>query len=288
MLRSVLSVLLMGMVPLFSGGATTQIGLQSLPISAPSSVTAALQNGLAKKTLSASGIVIMDLGSGQQLYSKGGQTPRPLASLTKLMTALIIVETHPLDEWVKVPKDVEGVEDAKFVKTGEEYRVGDLLTALLVNSANDAAVALAVHHSGSVHAFATEMNIRAHLLGLTHTSFRNPIGFDDPDQYSSPQDIAWLATFVLRNPEIRKRMSMASATIASKDGRELALTQTHALLSGSGLSPVIAGKTGTTDEAGQCLLSIVKEGEREYVVVLLGSQDRYKDMRAVLSVLASV
>jgi len=111
-------------------------------------------------------------------------------------------------------------------------------------------------------------------------------GLDDPEQYSTPRDLAWMAAFALRHDVLRQRLSLPAASIRSLQGRVISFANTHALI-GEG-SPVLAGKTGTTDAAGQCLLSLVREGEREFIVVLLGSRARYTDMRSVLSTLPSL
>jgi D-alanyl-D-alanine carboxypeptidase (penicillin-binding protein 5/6) len=207
-----------------------------------------------------------------------------MASLTKLMTALLIVENHALDEWVRVPGDLGELNgNIAHLPTGHEFTVGDLLSALLTASANDAAETLARFHSGSVEAFVAEMNARAEVLGLKRTHYANVAGFDDPDQWSSPRDVAWLALFAFRHPPIAQRLSQRGAQIRSRQGVMLSLTHTHAFLHAS--TPVVAGKTGTTNGAGQCLLSFVEAGGRQYLVVLLNSQARYVDLRVVLDAL---
>lgn len=288
MLNAVLSVVLFGIVPMSGGAPVADVRPLDVSVAAPSPFASLLAPLLADEArLSASGVVIIDLESGQTLYEHNAQIVRPMASLTKLMTALIIAEHHDLTEWVTVPSKLPPLEGSTIVlKPGEHYRVGDVLDALLVHSANEAAFALAAFHSGNNEAFVMEMNARAHDLGLQQTSFQNPAGFDHPDQHSTPQDLAWLATFVLHRPEIRERMSKRTAVIHSREGSVATLTQTHQLLNGS--TNVVAGKTGTTDGAGQCLLSVVKEGDHELLVILLASQKRYQDMKIVLAVLGQL
>jgi D-alanyl-D-alanine carboxypeptidase len=209
----------------------------------------------------------------------------PMASLTKLMTALIIVDNHAMDEKVRVPADIEDVEgNSVHLPAGDTFTVGDLLSALLIKSSNDAAVTLARFHSGSESEFAKVMNARAQVLGLNDTHYDNASGLDSRRQTSTPRDVALLGTFVMRIPEIALRMSTASETITSLEGRSMSLSHTNNLVHGSE-SSVIAGKTGTTDGAGQCLLSIVEDEGRKYVVVLLRSANRYGDMSRILPVL---
>lgn len=288
MFGTVLSVLLMGMMPVVGVSDVDQVALQDLAIAAPIIQTESASTLLdLSRKLSASGVLVTDLGSGQRLYARSPDERRSIGSLTKLMTALIIVENHSMDEVVKVPEDIERVPGSvAHLRPGSRYTVGELLTAMLVASANDAAHTLARFHSGSVDAFVREMNDRAAALGLKNTAFRSPDGMDEPGQWSTPQDFTWLAQFVYRQEEIRRRMSMPEATIHDLAGNELKLENTHVLVREQGA--VVAGKTGTTDAAGQCLLSIVREGEREFVVVLLGSRGRYADMHQVIEALATL
>lgn len=286
MFAPVLSVLLMGMVPVLGVQTTDSLALSSLRIASPSPLLAAESPRTLKltDTFSASGILVMDFDSGQVLFERDARVARPMASLTKLMTALLIAEKHDLNEWVTVPKGISAVDGTvAYLPEGQQFTVGDLLTALLVSSANDAAQTLAVHHSGSVGAFVEEMNERSRSLGLKQTSFSNPVGLDAEYQWSTPRDIAWLSTFAMRNPEILSRMGMRGARIQSKQGQPIYLTHTHALMHAD--TAVLAGKTGTTNGANQCLMSLVKGGERRYLVVLLNSLQRYKDMQEIIDAL---
>lgn len=275
MYASLLSVLLIGMVPI---GARVGIpnGIGQLAIAPPSPPVA-----LAGR-LSASGVLLMDARSGQVVYERDGRVRRSMASITKLMTALLIVENHDMDEIVVIPQGIEDIVGNKVhLPSGERFRVGDLLSALLISSANDAAVVLAEYHSGSVSAFVDAMNARATQLGMTNTSYANPAGLDSVAQYSTPRDTAVLTSFILRQPDIAKRMGRRWQRVYSLEGTELALNHTHALLHAAS-SPVVAGKTGTTDNAGQCLVSLIEQNGRQYIIVLFHSRERYADMKAIL------
>ncbi len=285
MLGSLLSVLLMGTVPVWGVQEHAYPLSRDLGVAPPSTVTAQLLSlGTSSGArLTASGVIVVDLESGQTVFAHNANVARPMASLTKLMTALLIVEGNDLSEIVTIPKAATEVEgNVVYLKAGEHYTVSDLLSALLIPSANDAAMALAIHHSGSVEAFAEEMNDRAQALGLAHTSFHNPAGLDAATHRSTPQDLAWLAMYVMRIPDIAQRMGTPSAQIQSREGTVSNLTHTHALLR-TDEKEILAGKTGTTDGAGQCLLSIFTAQGRSYIAVLLHSHDRYADMRTVLS-----
>lgn len=266
---------------------------------APPSIASPADVASLDTALSASGVVIVDLDSGQTIYERGARHSLPMASLTKLMTALLIVEHHELDEIVTVPPDAPSVVGTDVrLPVGNRFTVGDMLSALLIPSANDAALALAKFHAGTMQDFSQQMNDRAAALGLTETSYENSIGLDDAKQLSSPRDLAILSMAVLRHDAIRERMGTRQDSIRSLEGTIISLYHSHQLIdipltasvtdSGSkmGHAIVTAGKTGTTDDAGQCLLSIVDVHDRRYVVVLLHSNDRYADMRTVLASLS--
>lgn len=275
---SVLSALLLGLLP-----GSLEAPVASVAPLHISEIAPPAEEVTIPRRLSASGVVVLDLKTGQLLYQSQGDIERPMASLTKLMTALVIVENHDLSEWVTVPKSIgETQGNVAYLPPGEQFTVGDLLSALLIASANDAAVTLARFHSGSEEAFVAAMNDRATALGLTGTHYANPSGLDHPRQWSTPRDIAHLVSFVDRMPAIRSRMGTRSKTIVSRAGRVLSLTHTHALLLRQP-SPIVAGKTGTTGAAGQCLVSIIQTKDREYAVVLLHSLQRYKDMQVIMA-----
>lgn len=287
MFQSVLAVLLFGMMPVGNTGHVSALDTALLEVASPSPLAGVLPEALKGKVLTASGLTVVDLQTAQILYARDANTRRPIASLTKLMTAILIVEHHDLDEWVTVPKMVSTIPDTSVrLAPGHHLRVGELLTAMLVSSSNDAAYTLSVFHSGSEASFAVEMNERAKSLGLIDTSFANATGFDSADQWSTARDVANLAAYALNVPELRSRMSLSNAVITSREGARIPLEQTHQLLKQD--SVVTAGKTGTTDAAGQCLMSVVHEGDRDYLVVLLSSRERYRDMQVLLSVLASL
>lgn len=276
MYASLLTAMLLGLFPTTSSLSADSIALDRVAIAPPSHMVE-LSN-----RVSASGVVIFDLKTGQQIFTKQAAVQRPMASLTKLMTALVIVENHDLDEVVTIPQAVADVGGNKaYLQPGDQFTVGELLSALLIISANDAAVTLAQFHSGSVPAFVATMNQRALSLGMRSTSFVNPTGFDHPAHWSTPQDIAWLTMFAYTKPEIAKRMAQRGGVISGHNGDGIQLYHTHALLHQD--SPVIAGKTGTTSEAKQCLMSLIEVAGHEYLVVLLGSNQRYKDMEVILS-----
>ncbi len=275
MYASLLSALLLGAVP--PQPSVSAPIAHAIPVAPPAGQVEVLQH------LSASGVVIIDLGSGQQVFGRQATVRRPMASLTKLMTALIIVEQHDMLEQVQVPAAAAKTAGSTAdLPVGEHFSVGELLSAMLIGSANDAAVTLALYHSGTQEAFVDAMNERAHALGLTSTQFANASGLDDDKQWSTPQDLAWLTSFIVQQSEIRSRMGKTAARITSTEGTELSILHTHQLVLNDD-PRILGGKTGTTDAAEECLISVVEEGNREYIVVLLHSLQRYADMLRILA-----
>lgn len=283
MVGPLLSVLVFGIVPIWG------MGDPGIPLARDLRVSPPLSSDLIRSVpqllaggLSASGVVVIDLESGQTVYASRPLQSRPMASLTKLMTALLIVEHHSLDEDVQIAPAVSAVKDNVVgLQVGDTYALGDLLSAMLVHSANDAAVALAVHDAGSEEAFVEKMNARAAALGLSTTVYRTATGFDASGQRSSPRDLGILSMFVLKYPAIADRLSLESASIKSRSGTLLGFTHTHQLLRQE--NAIIAGKTGTTDGARQCLMSVFEDRGHRYAAILLHSDNRYGDMRRILS-----
>jgi D-alanyl-D-alanine carboxypeptidase len=181
-----------------------------------------------------------------------------MASLTKIMTALLILENHGLNEIVTVDSDFSGELGVRiWLRQYEKMTVGDLLKGLLIPSAGDAAVALADYHSGSVEAFVEAMNARARELNLADTHFMNPVGLDEEDHYSSAFDLAILSKYALRIPAFRNIVRMDRATVSSVDGKfHHSFDSTNYLL--NSYLDIQGVKTGTTDGAGASLINLAR------------------------------
>lgn len=244
-----------------------------------------LHLSISNGTMSASGALLLNADTGEPLFSFNAKVSRPTGSLGKIMTALIILEHHPLNQVVTVPPIVDDMQGSALgLHPGQTFTVESLMKAMLIPSANDAAYTLAVHHSGTIQAFVQEMNDRAKALGLKSTHFQNPAGFDGDGQYASPQDLGWLTMAALRDPVFRSIVSIPDTTIQSLEGREYPLRNTNELLH---TLPNIDGvKTGTTGEAGQCLITLFHEQNHHFLLILMGSKDRYRDARSVLQQVA--
>ena len=231
---------------------------------------------LAGPTVAAPAAVIYDVDSGRMLFEKNSHERRAVGSTTKLATALVALRHLDLQQTITVGPEVENVAGTVIgLEAGDQATVEKLLYGTLLTSGNDAALALAAGTGGSVEQFVNWMNDLAGELGLRDTHFVNPHGLDAPDHYSSAYDLALLAQAALRNPIIAKAVATPETRI--DDWRFI---NRNELL---GQYPGVDGvKTGTTDEAGECLIvSATRDGHR-VIAVVLGSQDRYADGRALL------
>ena len=226
--------------------------------------------------LRARAALVLDMDSGQALFSQAPNEPLPPASTLKVMTALLTLENSALDEPVTVSANAAATPGSRMgLVAGETLTVEDLLYGLLLPSGNDAAVALAEHVAGSEAEFVALMNRRGQELGLTHSQFVNPHGWDDPAQWVSATDLITLTREALRHPAFVEMVGTPRREVAGR-----VLVNTNELL---GVYPDVDGiKTGTTDDAGENLIVSVNHGGRRTMVVILGSQDRYADARALL------
>ena len=217
----------------------------------------------------AAAAIVVDARNGEVMFAKRAGARRPMASTTKLMTALLTLErASPRDVFTAPPYDAAPVESKIDLVTGERMTVRDLLEALLLESANDAAAALAVGISGSRDAFVAEMNERAKELGLEDTSYANPIGFDDPGNYSTAHDLASLAVRLLRRPRFARIVDMPVAELESGARPRTVENRNNLIASYPWVSGV---KTGHTLGAGYVLVGAATgRGDARVVSVVLG------------------
>jgi D-alanyl-D-alanine carboxypeptidase (penicillin-binding protein 5/6) len=212
--------------------------------------------------------IVVDAADGTQLFGKNADQRRAIASTTKLMTALLALErSDPGDVFAAPPYDALPQESKINLATGERMRLADLLEALLLESANDAAVTIAEGVSGSRQAFVEEMNDRAAELGLDDTSFANPIGFDDPSNYSTASDLAELATYLMRNRRFARIVDMPQAVLES-GARERVVENRNRLVA---TQPFVDGiKTGHTLGAGYLLVGAASGHGALVISVVMG------------------
>jgi D-alanyl-D-alanine carboxypeptidase (penicillin-binding protein 5/6) len=213
--------------------------------------------------------IVMDAVDGTVMFGKRPDAERSIASTTKLMTALLsLEEARPRVVFTAHGYDAMPAESRINLRAGERMTVQDLLEALLLESANDAAVDLAENIAGSRDAFVQQMNDRASELGLDHTSYANPIGLDDPGNYSSARDLATLARRLLRNRRFARIVDSPEATLES--GSHVRVVQNRNDLVAA--YPWVNGvKTGYTSNAGNVLVGSAERGPRARVVsVVMG------------------
>lgn len=194
---------------------------------------------------------------------------RPMASTTKLMTALLAVESGRLDEVVTVSQRAADVGESEIgLVPGERIRMDMLVAAIVIRSANDAAVAVAEHLAGSVEAFVEQMNVRAAELGMTQTSFANPHGLDAPEHFSSPRDLLTLGRTALAHPEIEELVGTARYRVTDAPDETVRVAEnTNTLL--TTYPGTVGGKTGFTFRAGLVYVGAAeREGRRLFAVVM--------------------
>jgi serine-type D-Ala-D-Ala carboxypeptidase (penicillin-binding protein 5/6) len=205
----------------------------------------------------------MEASTGRVVLRRNANSSRPIASATKLMTVLLVLERSSLDDLVTAPSyHPLPAESVAGLRAGEKMRVRDLLRAVLLGSANDAAMALALHVGRDRTSFVHAMNARARALHLTRTHYANPIGLDDRANYSSASDLLALTRVLLRHDFFAKTIAMPRATLTS-GARRRTVSNRNRLV---GRDPLVVGvKTGHTIDAGYVL---VGAGRRHGVMVL--------------------
>jgi D-alanyl-D-alanine carboxypeptidase (penicillin-binding protein 5/6) len=234
--------------------------------------------------IDAKSVYSVDLNTGIPLFARDIFERRPIASITKLVTAMIVLDNHKLDEEVTVSKKAATQEGSNMkLAPGEKLTVESLMSGMLINSGNDAAVALAEYDSGSEDAFVQKMNDRAFMLGLKDSHFSNAKGFDEPANYSTAYDTMIFGKAALKYPLILKLASTKTAEVASVDGKiRHHLESTNELLGDSYLN-IVGLKTGSTPGAGESFVSLLKGPADHYVLtVMLSSPSRFKETKILL------
>lgn len=221
---------------------------------------------------------------GRTLWSRDSGSERAMASTTKIMTALVVLEHAELTDIVTVSRDAAGVGEAEIdLRPGQEITVGMLLEGMLVRSGNDAAIALAEHVGGSLDGFVAMMNQKAADLGLAHSSFANPHGLDEPGHYSSAEDLATLSILAMSDPRFAGMVSQPSVMVDDGQGGAKRYESSNKLL---GTYDGACGvKTGWTNRAGYCLVASAERGDIGLVAVVLGTgseDERFDEARVLL------
>lgn len=231
--------------------------------------------------VSAKSAVLIEAESGRVLYQKNAFIRLPMASTTKIMTAIVAIERGDLGKTVTVAKEAVGVEGSSiYLEPNEKLTLESLVWALLLQSANDAATAIAIEVGGSVEGFAKMMNEKADELGLTATHFTNPHGLDDEDHYTSAYDLARIAAYALSNETFRTICSTYKKTIPhGEDGTRVLINHNKLLRLYDG---AIGVKTGFTKRSGRCLVGAAERDGLTLVSVTLSAPDDWNDHKEML------
>lgn len=233
-------------------------------------------------SLSAQSAVLIDARDGRVLYEKNADTPRPMASTTKIMTAVVALESCDVNEIIEIADEAVGVEGSSiYLQKGERMTLLELLYALLLQSANDAAVAIAVGVGGSVGNFADMMNEKATSLGLTSTHFENPNGLDADGHVTTARELALLTAYALKNPTFAEIVATYKRKISGPDGTVRLVVNHNKLL--NMYDGCVGVKTGFTKKSGRCLVSAACRESLTLVSVTLSAPDDWRDHTAMLN-----
>lgn len=225
--------------------------------------------------LSAESAVIMTADTKETIFEKNANQKRPMASTTKIMTALVVLERCELDKVFRIPAKAVGTEGTSaYLLENDSLTIEAALTALLLQSANDAANALAIEVGGSIDGFASLMNEKADEIGLKDTFFKNPSGLPEDGHYTTAKDLAILASVCLENSDFSRIVSMKKSTVKI-NGEDRTFVNHNKLLSlYEGANGV---KTGFTKESGRCLVGSCERDGVKLVTVTLDASNDWND-----------
>ncbi len=219
---------------------------------------------------SAKAEIAMELTTETIITEKNADSKLPMASTTKIVTAIIIIEDCSLDEIITVHDSAVGVEGSSiYLKKDEKISIKDLLYGLMLRSGNDSAVALAIHHSGSTEKFAEVMTQRAKAMGAENSEFKNPSGLPDDNHYTTAKDLCKIACHAMKNPVFKEIVS----TTNYKGQFRSFVNKNKILKSYEGANGV---KTGYTLKAGRCLVSSAEQNGMDIVCVVLNCPEMYE------------
>ncbi|MGL4362673.1 MAG: D-alanyl-D-alanine carboxypeptidase family protein [Cellulosilyticaceae bacterium] len=243
-------------------------------------------------TIYSRGAVVIEKESKRILYERKSDEQMPMASTTKIMTCIVVLENSELDEIVTVSKKASRAPKVKIgLLEGEKQSLGDLLYSLMMESHNDSAVAIAEHVGGSVEEFCRMMTDKAHEIGATNTSFETPNGLDGENHYSTPYDMALIAAYALDNSKFIEITNTLDKYIPSK---ALEGSKAHQLVNKNRFireyNGAIGVKTGYTSKAGHCFVGAAKQNDMTLIGVALGAgcdqaakTRKYTDVKKMLT-----
>ena len=242
--------------------------------------TALLIPAAAQPGISAASAILIHAQSGECIAAYNADTRCGMASTTKIMTAIVAIENGDLDQKVRIPDAAIGIEGSSlYLKHDEQLTLRELLYGLMLQSANDAAEAIAILVGGSIEGFAAMMNQKALELGLIHTHFTNPHGLADADHYTTARELALLSAYALQNPVFREICSTQKTTIPSTEGVRWLINHNKMLSMYKGTYGV---KTGFTKATGRCLVTAAEQNGVSLIAVTLNAPNDWSDHAALL------
>lgn len=303
-LKSILPTILLGSVLLITGFFVSLIEIQGgqsvqptparnnetrseqaflLPVSETSYLPVRDFN-VPELVLEAKAVMLFDVRSGRSLYSKNPNQRLPIASITKLMSALVVLDNLNLNNIFTVPAEDINVDGkgADFYKN-EQLLGADLFKIMLIKSSNDAALAFATAAQKAGIDFVAKMNEKAQTIGMANTKFADPAGLNDQDAFSTASDLVKLVRYAARNDLISQTLMTGSATVTSIDGRAVhSLVNTNQLL--GQIPGIVMGKTGYTDNAlGTMALEVgINDGRDIIISVVLSAKDRFSETEKLI------
>ena len=261
----------------YSSGQTV-LAAEDVAINGPALVT---ELPTTFPVVSSQGVMVLDINSGKSLFEKNADISLLPASTVKMMTAVVVLEHMNLSEVIEVG-EVSIVGQKMGLIAGEKITVENLLTAMLVYSANDAAEALAQSFPGGRDAFIVAMNQKANEIGLANTNYNNPSGLDGFTQFTTARDLVMLGEYVLSKPPLAAIVQQEDVIVESDDGvYKHSLRNTNELL--GKVEGVKGIKTGWTENARENLVVYVERDDKKVMFALLGSQDRFGEMEQLIN-----
>jgi len=227
-------------------------------------------------------IIAKDLTTKQLIFAKDEQKINQPASLTKIMTAMLAIESGRMNDVVTITREMIQVEPTKAnLRVGEKFYLRDLVKAAMVMSANDAAMSIGVFlGDGDVDKFVVQMNKKAKAIGMKNTNFTNPCGFDIGNHYSTALDLLTMSEYAIRNNNFNEMAKLKRHDFRALNTKRSYAAYTHNKLLNN-YKYAVGIKTGYTQKAGPCLIARAKNGNKDILVVMLNSEHRWNDIKTI-------
>lgn len=227
-------------------------------------------------------MIVKDLNNKHVLYSKGAEKTLKPASLTKVMTALLAINSGKMNRTVTITREMTKVEPTiAGYRRGDQIILSDLVKAAMIQSNNDAAMAIAIYVGGTKEHFVEMMNSKAKKIGMRHTHFTNPCGYDDKEHYSTPADLLRLTEYAIKNRTFNDISKLNDHTYYSVNKHKRFYAWTHNRLL-TRYQYAVGIKTGFTNKAGPCLIARAKKDGKDCVIVMMNAKvDRWKTAKLI-------